>query len=636
MEALLGTYALVLGSAGLMPRISSRPGLDGRFFSGLSFVVLMLFFGQVGLGLDYRSIRLILLPLAAIGLILWFRQGNRWLRTEFLTHPVLVLPVLLALLVGIRGGDVDYLPLAWDEYSNWLPWAKQYLKYGNVVDSRIIAVVMGLGYTPGWPLVLALQGLWRETFNEGGALMVFALMHMAVLGLAYDVMLGRLRRTGYEIAFARLIAWAVILGLLAVEASWKLVPINLLIEEPQTYCLVACVLLAFGWWDEAPPAWRVALPIGLICAMGYVIKSAILTFAPSLFVLFAAFLWLRGSSAPAGWKRLGGGGSFYGWAALATPLLATIAVWRLLGPHFADCLSQPNVAFAGAWARLGETERVLDLWHRYWAEVFQYLCDYKLIVTVGAALCLLVAAVMDRFTRVILAAFVLYWGIYFLSLYAYHLDCLGEYYFNNLNSIERFVRVPLRVLHVIGPVVLLHCFADRLFSFGNNQKMLVAAAGVVVLLGTYQLTRMNASLHSVAGRADADPVLAESVRTVRDAALAINKYRPGTDKTVIFVDQGGQGFAPHIARYFGYGSLQAHPVSSWGEKPANVWMQSVSQAELKQILLGASVVVPLRLDGWMTDLLKEMAVDSSCLSPPSGFLVPDLNLRTIRCVRTLP
>lgn len=634
MEALLGTYALVLGGAGLMPRIGSGPGLDGRFFAGFAAVILLLFFGQIGFGWDYHRMGLVLVPLAALGLIRWFRQGTGWLRAEFLTHPVLVLPVLLALLVGIRGGGVGYLPLAWDEYSNWLTWARQYLEVGNVGDARITTGVMG--YTPGWPLVLALPGLWRGTFSEGGALMAFALMHMAVLGLVYDAVLGRLWRAGQGLGFARLAAWGLILILLAAEASWKLVPINLLIEEPQTYCLVACVILVFGWWDDAPPPWRIGLPLGLAWALGYVIKSAMLTFVPSLLVLFAAFLWLRRSSYPVGWRRLAGDGGVHGAAALLAPLLAAIVVWRLLGPHFAGCISQPSVAFAGAWARLGETERALDLWRRYWAEMFQYLWDYKLIVSVGSLGCLLVAAAADRFVRVILVSFVFYYGLYFLSLYAYHLDCFGEYYFFNLNSIERFTRVPLRLLHVIGPVVLLHTYAGRLRAIGNTRLMKAAAMVAVVSLGAYQLTRMNASLGSVAGRMDADPVLAGTVRTVRDAALAITKAMPGTDKEVIFIDQGGQDFAPHIARYFGGGVLRVHPSASWGESPANTWMQRIPKSEMRELLSGASVVVPLRLDDWMTGILQEMAVDAACLSPPSGFLLPDRNRATLRCVPGLP
>lgn len=634
MEALLGTYALILGGAGLMPRISSGPGLDGRFFTGFSVVILMLFFGQIGLGLDYHRIGLVLLPLAAIGLIRWFRQGKGWLRTEYLTHPVLVLPALLVLLVGIRGGDVDYLPLAWDEYSNWLTWARQYLEVGNVGDPRIITGVMG--YTPGWPLVLALPGLWHGAFSEGGALMAFTVMHVAVLGLVYDVMLGRLRRAGYEMGFARLAAWGLVLGLLVAEASWKLVPINLLIEEPQTYCLVACVLLAFGWRDETQPAWRVALPLGLACALGYVIKGAMLSFTPSMLLLFAGFLWLRHSSAPAGWKRLVGGDSLFAWAALLAPLLAALLVWRLWGPHLADCMSQPSVAFAGAWARLGETERALDLWRRYWAELFQYLRDYKLILSLGALLCLLMAAATDRFARIITLAFSLYGGLYFLSLYTYHLDCLGEYYFVNLNSIERFTRVPLRLLHVIGPVVLLHVYAGRLRALANGRHVLLAVGIGVVLLGTYQLTRMNASLQSVAGRADADPVLTNTVRMVRASATAIARFHSGTNKTVVFIDQGSQNFAPHIARYYGSGSLQVHSAASWGKESVNVWMQAMPPAEVKELFLSASVVVPLRLDEWMTSILEEMAVDAACLSPPSGFLLPDRTLGSLRCVQTLP
>lgn len=634
MEALVGTYALVLGAAGLMPRIGSGPGWGGRAFGGFAAIIIMLFVGQLGFGLDYRILALILAPLAGIGLIFWFHQGRSWLIDEFLTHPAFVLPVLLAMLVGLHGGNVDYLPLAWDEYSNWLSWAKQYLEYGKVVDPRIVTGVMG--YTPGWPLVLALPGLWHEEFGEGGALMAFSLMHVVLLGLVYDALVGRLWRAEHRPGFAKLAAWGVILVLLAVEASWKLVPINLLIEEPQTYCLVACTVLAFGWRDDAGPAWRVALYLGLACALGYLVKGAMLVFAPSAFILFAAYLMFRGGGEPARWRQMVARDNLYAWVVLAVAPLLVVAVWSVWGTHPGDCLSQPALAFAGAWDRIGETERTLDLWHRYWKAVFRYLATYKLFLSAAAVLCFLAVAAVDRFARVVLIALVVYSILYSLSLFAYHLDCLGPYYFDNLNSIGRFTRVPLRVFHVVGPVLLVHVFAVRLRSIPVGRRLTLAIATLVFMLGAYQVTRVQASLRSVASRADADPVLAGQVRMVRAATLAIAKYHPGTDKAVVFIDQGGQGFAPHIARYFGRGVLRSYPAASWGEKPINVWMQPTNPVEMKRLLLGAAIVVPMHLDGWMTQILHELGAEATCLLPPFGLLFPDAAMGRLRCIANGP
>ena len=106
------------------------------------------------------------------------------------------------------------------------------------------------------------------------------LMHVGVLGFTFDLTRFVALRSGVsENKTANLIAWLLVLVLLAVEASWILFPTFQLIEKPLLYAYLAGLLLVLASQYCEFDRTRLAAFLGLVFAAGYLIKVAFLLFA---------------------------------------------------------------------------------------------------------------------------------------------------------------------------------------------------------------------------------------------------------------------------------------------------------------------------------------------------------------------
>jgi hypothetical protein len=615
--SLLVGWLTLFGLAGLVPGLdgSDRHGwLGARMFAALGLLVVTIFILQIALGVALAPSAWVVCAMAGAG---WIRHGRACLP---LSHPILLLPLAAAAVAALQGG-IFYEPLAWDELSNWLGWMRQAVATGHLDSPQIDNAV--LGYPPGWPIILAFPNLVLGGIDDSRSTALFLLFHVAVLGLVHDVVGARLAATGWPPLSARLGAWCVLLAALAAEATWKLVPTNLLVEEPQTYTLAACVFLTIAAApNKVSPKvgpGRAGLHLGLAFALGYLIKVSMLAFALPL-MLLAAGLRVR----PTLMALVG----------FAVPVIAVYGIWTAMGAP-QGCISNPLAVAKGLIGGGASGDRAADLWHRFAAAEIAYVQSYKLPLTVLAGLGL-ASALASRRLAAVPVALASYVVLYFGALYVYHLDCFGEYYFNELNSIDRFTRVPLRLIHLCGLVVPVLVAAPFLARRASGRAAVAGMVAVIMVLGLWQIRQIHASFASMASRWDASAEQVGTVRAIRhdsEIIAQVTDAQPVLGRNVVQIAQGGDGYDFVIGRYYGLGHFKLAGSWSWGTAPVNLWMRGVPAHDMPGILLSASLVWPVRTDAWMMAVLRDLIRDPDCLAHPTEHLfIPQPDSGTLRCL----
>ena len=263
------------------------------------------------------------------------------------------------------------------------------------------------------------------------------------------------------------------------------------------------------------------------------------------------------------------------------PFAVVYVLWQidLIDP---SCQARPYLVLERLVAGGVEPGRATDLGGRFAAALGGYLAHYKSPLS-ALALVGLLTGFWSRRLAVVPVAFLIYAAIYFGALYLYHLACLGEFYFENLNSIQRFTRVPLRTLHWIGPVIPLLVGLERgwkLPSWRPTGVGLAAAAGALLI---WQAVQLDGSFREMRARRAQGAEGLKIVRQVRREAALLRDLldRRGLGAVAVTqIAQGGTGFRLVIARFEAIGKRRGDAMQrfraigrgSWGAAAANHWM----------------------------------------------------------------
>lgn len=625
MGALALGWVTIFGLAGLLPGPARGGGWFGaRLFGGFALLLIVQFLCHLVLGLTLHAAAATAAALAAAGLVrMAARERPR--PAGLITHPAVLLPLAAAVVIAVRGG-VGYQPLAWDELTNWLGWMRQAVAAGQLDAPDFVNVMRG--YTPGWVLALAYPNLMLGANDGAHAAVMPLLMHVAMLALVHDVVADRLVRAGWRTGPAAWAGWLCILLALSVEATWKLAPTNLLIEKPQIYALAACLFLALTLEGAKAAPRRAGLHLGLAFAAGYLVKTSMLAFAAPLLLL-----WLGartpGAHGYAAWRQ-----ALHGGAIMAAVILPVWLTWRLHGAA-QDCMANPLMMFGGLWQGGASLERATDLARRFGQAEWDYVRGYKFPLTVVAAAGL-AAVLAVRRLRLLPLALGAYLVLYFGALYAYHLDCFGEYYFQTLNSIDRFTRVPLRVIHLAGLILPLLAIAPRLAGIANGRRVGIALAAAALSLGGWQAYQLGRSFEAMATRFDATAEQRETVLRMRgesERVAAVVAMRPELGRRVQMIAQHSDGYHWVIGTFYGLHRFAVAPQWSWGANTANIWMNSATPEQVLERLFTASLVWPVIVDGWMAALLAPHVPEADCAAHlTDALLVPEPATRTFRCL----
>lgn len=635
MVSLAITLLSLLGLAAWLPEPlgNGRPGrvwIGLRMFAALAVLVLASMVADL-LGASFHVTAWAIAIAAAAGLVRLAvtaaRERAAWHVVAI--HPVIVFPLVAAGLIALRGGLV-YEPLAWDEVSIWAAVAQQGVGLDSFTGPGITAGVVG--YTPGWPMALGYSSAFFGSFDHDRAAIVPFVMHVALLGLLYDVLRFHLDRAGWSGSARTLGAWATVLGLLAVEASWKLAPLNLLIEKPQIYSMIACLALAslaieakVSSTGRAKDWIRPSFHLGLALAFGYALKSAMLAFAPAVLVLWAGTVAVRRDLSPRAWIAL---------ALTIGPFVALYALWSGLGPKDSSCLVSP-LGMIPTILSGSDAERSLDLARRLFGTIAEYLAAFKPGLTVAAVVGALVA-LTDRRLAVVMVSLAAYVVLYEAALYFYHLYCFSPYYFETLNSWDRFTRVPLRVLHVMGLVLGFIRVAPLLAGLVRSRSVLAGLGVVVVVgLGAWQIMGLHGQFNAMATRANETPEQVSLVRETRIESAKLSGFlvaHPDLAAEVRIVAQGDTGYRLVIANYHLWAATRValKPPFSWAAAERDIW--TVTEDPIER-MMRASLVWPLVLDDWMREILAARIDDPHCRADIGRYyLVPEPDAGRFRCM----
>lgn len=560
-----------------------------------------------GLRLQLIPTAWLVVGLAALGWLIWAKDGFcgwEW------RHPALLLPLLVGILALWRG-DLDYIPCSWDEFSAWLSWPNEaFLRDDGVsaADWRL------MGYTQGLVLASLFPQLFSDHFSELRLLAFHSALHVAMLAVVFDVVMHRTR------SFA--MAWATVLLLLGVEAAWTLVPQLVQAEKPQIYFYSIIFLLLVEAERDRDLLRGNALVIGMAMAGGFLIKSGFLAAFPPV-LLGMAWLTLRGREG-----RSRDGMSFC--LAVLPPLVVVVAWSQLKGAVGGGCLGDPLAAFSlsGGVGR----PPPLEMARRLAVGIGEYVLAYKPWLTLAALAGLVLAAMNgSRKAMPALAGMV---ALHVLSLYVVYNVCLNAFEGSILASLPRYLRVPLRVMHVVGLVMLvleglpiLHRHFPRVGALMSGRIVRAGLLGTIILLGAWQVHAVARSLDNVATRVHERDGGEVQKRLARETEAVIRHLIPDGRAKVIILAQGSSGEEFIYARYFAMGRRRGDPVHrfqlarqfSFGDEHHTPWTTVMPVDVAREWLGGADLLWPQRpFDPWLEEVLRPLVADQACLAKPLG------------------
>ncbi len=630
-----GLFLYALAAAGL-GQFLPRPTLDGTPFTGLRFVggyavfIVGFFVLHAVLRLPLAASAWIVVLAAAMGAL---RSAARLARDRRSIISLLLHPTTLLLLLGVGAvavhGGIDYLPYTSDEFSNWLGASRHIVLAGGL--DRVGDALHQPNYTPGWRLALLFPWVVTGVIREGDAASAPFVLHLGLAGLVYDVIVWRLRALGaFSDARAMLFAWAAMLAGLAAEIAGLIWVRQLLIEQPQIYTLAAAALLlaVMADWPEARST--SARHAGLILAGAYLLKTAALALAPAVGLLVLVVAWRDGARGVQFVRRVA---VLAGWT--IGPSLVAAAAWSLVGPgsgqgmpSLLDTLDSRHLGLAAG--RDGH-----DLAARLAAVVATYAGHYKAPMTALALLAVSVAAARGRYAALLL------WGaffaVYVAAVYWYDLAVFDAHEFRTLDSVPRYIRVPIQVLHVLGfaaaameaSVFLADGRGRTLLDLAGGRAAVVATAAAAGALAGFQGYQVLRSVDDVSTRVyqNVDPRIAEARTAVRVLAGLAGRGLPARPRLVL-ISQGQDAEPLNYAAYYARGAFAGDPAGvgirldgvSWTDgAPKNFWQRRTTAAALRQNFLAADMIWPLTVDAWVTSVLAGVVDDKACAGTPTRY-----------------
>ena len=616
-------YAILAGGLGCWFGFKSRSGLHmpGLHFAvGYATIILALFFAQPVLGVSGLVTFWCLCILSAGGIIFRLKVAG-WPKN----FPALCLhPVWLLLAAGgaavIANGGVDYLPVTHDEFSHWLGNPIKINAFGSWVSARESLHLAD--YPPGWPLLLALPWQMSGNVDLGAASTAPFVFHVAAIGVVFDLAVFLVRKH-LNASDRQCIAagWAFILLFMAAETLGPLWPRTLLIEPPQFLGYTIVLLAVFAGGVATQDRRTLEFYAGLTLASCYLIKSAAMIFVPAIIGVFLLRLLLQ-TDAP---NRIRD--ALLSSTLVVLPVVVVAMIWAGIS-NGTGCLYSPmDTLSPEALARAGSLDW-RDLATRYTGALWDYISSYKAPLTIAAAIG--VGAGLLRGNYLAPVAFGLMSIAYLGLLYWYHLSCFGDYYFEHLNSIQRFTRVLLRTLHGVGLVLLLDAALRGFSRFNDNREcpakvpVAIVSAGLfagIAVLGAWQIYSVYRSVDIVTARTG--QTVDFRVDEMRRAAARIEELKTGSlpeDPVLQIASQGMDSAVIDYARFFALGRQRGTTSArfkvagshSWAPKPVNTWQTRASQEDVRRIFEKADIIWPTTLDPWLRSVFAGL-VDEDCL-----------------------
>jgi len=621
--------AVAVGLGGLFPTPFSTDALATgyRAFVGFCALVGLLFFTVTLGGLGIAGGVYTCLALAGMGLVRLVILCRR--ERPGLVHFAHPFPVLLFLIVavGAMRGQVDFLPTGFDDFANWLLPAKAMWLVDDYWQPDLWGG--GFGYNPGWQLLMAANAPLRGTFDEGWVIWPAVVLHVALLGLVFDVTMNwwRTQFDGGEWAGRIGVAGALIL-LVAIEASWVLVPDQILVEGPLFHTIIGMFALALVYWLDPGRAWPVTVALSVALCAHYVIKNSGTTAVPVVFALAVVAAITAASERANAWRAAIRHG-----VAVVAPVLAAMATWSM-APKFSNkCINDPGEMLSNT-GRLAELESTLGFGADLIGQSMGYLAGFKTPLLV-VSLCGVAVGLLERRLRWPAIGVVAYVGVYLAGLFAAYYFCAPDFQ-AHFSSLQRYLQVPARLLHLMGPWLLGLYVVMRwpeISRFAQRRHSIVAILSLTILLTAYQANVVDAVMARLPGGSKPGPVQAfttevpDDVHRIRRLAEKHGLQNPKVWMTFTYFSE-----LPYLMALFAeIPTRDAHRLTSATVTRFSLLHSYSTRAELpnpdqgrtglsRELLLAQDILWPLADLPWVRKAIAGVSDNAECLEHPSRHL----------------
>ena len=395
----------------------------------------------------------------------------------------------------------------------------------------------------------------------------------------------------------------------------------------------------------------VAVYLGLLFAAGYLIKMTMLAAGPTIGIFWVSFLWRR--------YRAYEGKSLREFLMNYRELLthAKLAI-VLLGPLGAvsfgwsikrfgsQCLSSPLNFFSESHSLVSDFSISVA---RVIGEVLvTYVGSFKFSITLVSAMVIIMClrSAQIRWFVLALFTFLLFYLVIIHSVYTFCLSPFGE---QGLQSIYRYYRPNLRLLHFVAPILGFYMLTMGIRRYPAIEQ-LVRAKSTLAICGLYilfaigqQAQSLSISLEDTRTRNLYESYIREAITTMKREAQeisAIIQKRKLLKPSISLIAQSGYNVEVELAQYFGIKSYRSEvPLNyqiqrpySWGASRVSAFTKEISEVALQNYWRGFPVIWPVRTDEWTRRLLATLVNDKKCENNPEAFFIFKREDGTFECV----
>jgi hypothetical protein len=352
-----------------------------------------------------------------------------------------------------------------------------------------------------------------------------------------------------------------------------------------------------------------ALTSGIILAAGLMVKVSVMAgFVPAAIVLLYLSIY-GGKKGGARWKD-----ATVSLSAFVIPIVIIQLIWWQYAGKFETPLSSLEFEFGlvvenGALlARLAEA-------------AWNYVVSWKMPMTLLAVFGLAYGAARREFRPLAigLALYCIFYGIGLFQLYAFR---FGPYEVAELQSLQRYMRVPLRLIQIFGLTLFALLITTKLAGtnfdvrrYFTGKGFVALCAILVILVGGFQLFAIRYGLTDIRDRFSMSPERLEVVTELQNDRQKLEKIIIDlglVNPLIALIAQGDDGYSARVVSFLSLPDSREKKQMlyrvgdgySWGEQPKNIWMQKTTIPKLMEYLGGADIIWVHRPDEWIDPVLN--------------------------------
>ena len=616
-------FLLSFGLGGFLPSLATtnQLNLGVRLLGGYALLTCLLYVGIVLLNLGVSISLYTLIVFGLIGSFVIVRRAlNQSSPYEYLLHPTLLLPILI-IGVALVHGPIHFAPYGDDTFINWLIHAKQVWLVDSFYDERIHSSAKG--YVPGWHFLLSFTSPLWGTFSDTRAIAAPTILHVALIAATYDAISIWAKAQNLDKWMAWLFSTFVILLLLTAESSWHLVPTLILSEMPLFYTVIGIFIIGSFFYADDALIYPISFVLSLMLCAHYLMKTQGLAALPIACVIgFTGYLFHTSFRRQNILKALSIS------IVILIPTLVVIISWKMIGPQSPKCIDNAGGFLSKGISQLFGSSQSLVLLKDLFDAVWAYVSTYKLWLTVGALIGV-GTALFNRKLRWLSLALIAYILVYTFATYWAYLSCPNG--FNSyLSSLQRYIQLPIRLLHFIGPLMLaLNClkYSSYFIKDTTQHSIKVLLCLTVGILAAYQLMGIKKSYETMQAPNQGRMEFYSNTIPVETEILLKAAASRGIRNPKVMLIHGFHEFLPYLmALHYGLKNSRANihdnePLTRWRLKSLQLNMNDIGTPQGPNSFKNPDVLWPLENTPLISSAIKKLTNNLSCIESPAKYFL---------------